>query len=218
MDPIRAINLGFVNAYLLEAGEGWVLIDAGVPQQWAQLDAQLAQAGVTPENLRLVVVTHGDFDHIGCCAALKKKYHVKIAMHPADAGMARTGVAAKRRSRRLLGRLFLWFSGFVRGSFPTFEPDVRLRDGQDLAKYGLAAKVIHTPGHTKGSIAVLTASGALFPGDTVGNQGRPDSALYIENDQELRQSIALLKGLGARVVYPGHGSPFGPEELAAIKD
>jgi glyoxylase-like metal-dependent hydrolase (beta-lactamase superfamily II) len=102
------------------------------------------------------------------------------------------------------------------GNFRRFEPDILLEDGQELSGYGLAARVIHTPGHTKGSIAVLTTDGQLFPGDTVSNRRKPEGASFIENGQELHDSLMILKGTKARMVYPGHGKPFAFESLASI--
>jgi len=53
------------------------------------------------------------------------------------------------------------------GKFECFQPDLVMEDEQELADYGFAAKVLHTPGHTKGSIAILTDDGKLFVGDTL---------------------------------------------------
>jgi hydroxyacylglutathione hydrolase len=77
-----------------------------------------------------------------------------------------------------------------------------------FAEYGLAARVIHTPGHTQGSIAILTANGRIFVGDTVSNRSKPDSTPFIENEQELHDSLKILKGAKACIFYPGHGKPF----------
>jgi hydroxyacylglutathione hydrolase len=215
----QLIDLGFVNAYLLKAADGYILIDTGVSQQWSRLESELLQAGCLPSRLKLVVITHGDFDHTGNCAELKRKYHVKIAMHSGDVQMVKTGLPlpVKRKARGLRGKLFLWLGRRMIGNFPVFEPDIILEDGQDLSEYGLAARVIYTPGHTKGSIAVLTADGRLFAGDTFSNRGKPAGAPFIANKEELRNSIAALKRTQAHTVYPGHGKPFAFDELASIR-
>src|SRR5271157_1801044 len=87
-EKIKIIELEFVNAYLLKARDAFVLVDTGLPHQWAALESALASAGCLPGNLKLVVITHGDWDHIGNCKKLQEKYHAKIAMHPGDAVMA----------------------------------------------------------------------------------------------------------------------------------
>jgi hydroxyacylglutathione hydrolase len=212
----QLIDLGFVNVFLVKAGVGYILIDTGISQQWSHLETELLQAGVLPTQLKLVIITHGDFDHTGNCAELRQKYRVKIAMHSGDVEMVKTGRHVKRQARGVLSKLFLWLGMRMSGDFHRFEPDILLEDGQDLTEYGLAARVIHTPGHTKGSIAVLTTDGQLFAGDTVSNRSKPDSAPFIENEQELHESLLILKGTKARLVYPGHGKPFAFEALASI--
>lgn len=210
------INLGFVNVFLVKTDDGFILIDTGVAQKWAQLESELLQAGCLPDKLKLVIVTHGDFDHTGNCAELKQKYGAKIAMHPADLEMAKNGMRAKRHGKGFISNLLLKLTGRMGGDFRTFEPDIFLEDGQRLDEYDFAAKVLHTPGHTKGSISILTDSGELFCGDTFGNYTKPASAPFIENDKELQHSIAVLKGTDAHIVYSGHGKPFPFEVVSSI--
>lgn len=220
-EDTKVINLDFVNAYLVKANQGYILIDTGLPMHWSRLEKQLLDAGCLPDQLRLVVITHGDTDHEGNCAELQKNYHAKVAIHDGDLEMVRTGKPVKRKIRGLRGRLFrlLGMIGLRRRgmAFSTFEPDIILKDGQELSEYGLSARVIHTPGHTKGSIAILTSDGRLFIGDTISNRKEPASAPYIENAGELQRSISALKKLNAHTIYPGHGTPFEFKLLASVK-
>lgn len=217
-DEAQRIDLGFVNAYLIPAADGYILIDTGMPQQWGRLEAELVQMGCLPDNLRLVIITHGDFDHTGNCARLQRKYQARVAMHSGDLAMVTTGAPVDRTARGVMGKLFLSLGKLAGGrtGFDTFQPDLLLEDGQDLSEYGLAARVIHTPGHTKGSVAILTENRLLFVGDSLSNRTRPDSAPFIQDFRELRDSIARLKGLDARMIYPGHGKPFPFEDMQSI--
>lgn len=97
--------------------------------------------------------------------------------------------------------------------FDKFKPEIFLHDGQGLHEYGFNAKIIHVPGHTKGSIAVLTNQGDLFAGDTLVNYRKPHTAIIVENPDDLRESLEKLKKLNVRKVYPGHGKPFSMEDL-----
>jgi hydroxyacylglutathione hydrolase len=216
---VQVIDLGFVNAFLVGAGDGYVLIDTGIGQQWAQLESALLKAGCLPGKLKLVLITHGDFDHTGNCSRLQKKYQAKVAMHLGDVAMVKTGVVPERETRGWAMRLLMVVARLFSpsGSFETFEPDLLLENGQSLADYGLAAKVIHTPGHTKGEIALLTEQGQLFPGDTVGNRGRPSGAPFVDDFEQLRTSLETLKSLPVTTVYPGHGKPFAGEALKAVR-
>jgi glyoxylase-like metal-dependent hydrolase (beta-lactamase superfamily II) len=209
-EKIKIIELGFVNAFLVRTKNVFVLIDTGLTQQWEKLQIELTSAGCLPDKLKLVVITHGDFDHTGNCAKLQEKYKAKIAMHQDDSFMVENGVFLKRKIRTLLGRIIILLSRLRhrRVSFNKFKPDIFLRDGQSLKEYGFDAKVIHLPGHTKGSIGILTDEGNLFAGDTLVNSTKPDIAIFINNVQELKNSISKLKKMNIKKVYPGHGKIF----------
>ncbi len=174
---ISTINLSGVNAYLLAAEDGVVLFDTGTASKRASLQQALASAGCRPGNLKLAILSHGDVDHAGNAAWLRAEYATRIAMGCDDAGMVERGDMNWNRKARpdrtsLLGRLIMplskvmtLFSGPER--FETFAPDLCLEDGQDLGAYGLEARVLHLPGHSRGSIGILTADGALLCGDLV---------------------------------------------------
>lgn len=211
-DPL-VINFGFVNAFLMRAGDGFILIDTGIAQKWSHLETELVRAGCLPDKLRLVIVTHGDFDHAGNCAELQRKYGAKIAMHPGDLDMVRTGEPPKRKVKGVVGRMLIWVGGKMVKGFVTFKPDILLEDGQVISGYGLTARVIHTPGHTKGSIALLTDDGRLFVGDTLSNRLRPCFPPLVEDEEALHKSLDALKRTAAHAVFPGHGRTFTFEEL-----
>ena len=209
-DKIKIIELDFVKAFLVKAKDGFVLIDTGMPYHWERLEAELIATGCLPSKLKLVIITHGDRDHIGNCAKLQEKYKAKIAMHEADAFIAEDGVFLKRKVRTLAGRILILLSKLRRQkiTLQKFKPDILLKDGQDLEEYEFRAKIIHLPGHTKGSIGILTEEGDLFAGDTFVNSKKPDIAIFIDNFQELKNSVEKLKKLSIKKIYPGHGKPF----------
>lgn len=212
----HVINLGFVNAFLLNSPDGCILIDTGVAGQWTELENELFRAGCLPDRLKLVIITHGDFDHTGNCAELQRKYGAKIAMHAGDVDMVKTGILVKRKINGVMGRLLMWIGGRAIRDFTTFQPDILLEDGQVISLYGLTAKIIHTPGHTRGSIALLTDDGGLFIGDTLSNRFHPGVPPLIENEEQFYKSLDVLRRTGAKIVYPGHGRPFPFEDLVSV--
>jgi glyoxylase-like metal-dependent hydrolase (beta-lactamase superfamily II) len=218
-EDIKLIQLSFVNAFLVKTKEGFVLIDTGLISQWEKLERALMAAGCVPGNLKLVVLTHGDADHAGNGKRFQEKYHVKIAMHKDDYSIIETGFSGKRKIKHLAMRIMFWVVSILRKlrknqiNRSRFKPDILLRDGQGLQEYGLNAHVVHIPGHTKGSIAILTDQGDLFAGDTLVNMRKPVTATIIENEAELKESIEKLLKLNIQTVYPGHGRPFLMESL-----
>jgi len=204
---ITSINLGIVNCFLIDSEAGFFLVDSGLALRRKALEGALLSAGCQPSDLRLALITHGDLDHIGNCAYLQQNYGVKIAMHPADAGMAERGDMGVGRHVTGTRKLIFKFLPFLLAYRP-FSPDLLLNDKDDLNAWGLDAQVYHLPGHSSGSIGILTAEGDLFCGDLL--YGSPDPSLHFIVDQpDLAQtSIERLKTLGVRTVYPGHGGPF----------
>jgi len=68
---IRTIYFGWVNCYLIKSDTGYILIDTGFSTKRTDLEKKLESAGCQPGNLKLIVITHGDFDHIGNCTYLR---------------------------------------------------------------------------------------------------------------------------------------------------
>ena len=206
----------FVNAFLIKVNDGFILIDTGLSMFWEKLENELIAAGCLPDKLKIVIITHGDFDHTGNCAKLQEKYKCKIAMHKDDSNMAENGVLQKRKVKKLAAKIFIIIRKLKRRkfTFEKFKPDIYLTDGQDLSEYGLDAKVIHIPGHTKGSIGIITNDGILFSGDIFTNRKKPDTATYIENSDDLKNSYTKLRTMNIKTIYPGHGNPFELEHIA----
>ena len=217
-DAIKVIGLDFVNAFLLKTEDGYMLIDTGLPDLWEKLEEELISVGCLPDQLKLVIITHGDWDHAGNAGRLREKYNIRVAMHPGDVNQVENGVILKRKVSPLLHRLLFTIMMLRRKlqknkmSFPKFKPDILLSDGQSLEEYGSTAKVIHIPGHTPGSIGVITDEGDLFAGDTFTNRKKPGAAGIVENSGQLKHSLDKLRKMNIKTVYPGHGKPFLMEE------
>jgi hydroxyacylglutathione hydrolase len=208
------LRMGKVNCYLIQTSAGHILIDTGGSNVRKELHRELESAGCMPSSLKLVILTHGDFDHIGNAAYLRSVFGAKIAMHRDDSGMAERGdmFVNRKKPNILIRALIPLFTGF--GTSERFTPDVLLDEGYDLSQHGLEAKVISLPGHSKGSIGMLTASGELFCGDLFENTKGPVLNSLIDDPTAANASVANLEGLKIRRVYPGHGQPFAMEQLA----
>ena len=206
-------GLGSVNCYLIETEAGFILIDTGCSNKRAELEKRLESAGCRPGDLKLIVLTHGDFDHAGNAAYLRKKFGARIAMHHGDSGMVERGDMFwnRRRGNILLGTIARILFRF--GRKERFSPDLYVDEGYDLSEYGLDAKVLHLPGHSKGSIGILTADGDLFCGDLFENRDKPVLSSIMDDLTAAKASVEKLKALKIRTVYPGHGKPFLMEEL-----
>ncbi len=207
---IKTIDLG-ANAYLIKTDAGYFLIDTGISNQRGDLEKELVAAGCKPGNLKLIILTHGDSDHAGNCAYLHQKYAASIAAHRSESNMVERGdMLAGRKNPPLLARIIFPF--FRLSASARFKPDIFVEDGASLSDYGLDARVLHLPGHTQGSIGILTAAGDLFCGDLLINVSDKPSTRFIDDWTAFDASIGKLKRYNVITVYPGHGKPF-PMEL-----
>jgi glyoxylase-like metal-dependent hydrolase (beta-lactamase superfamily II) len=204
---VHLIPNGFVNAYLIVDPDGLTLIDAGMASNGKAILDYIAGLGRSPADLRRLLVTHADQDHVGALAALKAASGARIACGAADA----EAIAAGRSSRELkLGFLMKLVMGLFELLFKTVPAPVddRLADGQVLPVLG-GLRVLATPGHTPGHVSFFApAAGILFSGDSIiSEKGRLIvSRLRATWDAAQAQASARAQAaLGATIVCPGHG-------------
>ena len=217
MNEINIIALKKVNCYLIKCNDGYILIDSGYTKNRTQVQAKIEDLGCKPGALKLILVTHGDFDHVGNVVYLQKKYGGKVAMHRGDLGMAEHGNMFWNRNginivlKKLIQAILILFRLKLKKA-NRFTPDIFLVDGEDLSDYGFNAKVIHFPGHSKGSIGFITSNGDLFCGDLLENLKKPVKVSLVDNKDDFKASISKLKEISIKKIYPGHGEPFSIED------
>ena len=164
-----------------------IAVDTAIPSL-AWISDELAERGWT---LKLIVSSHGHWDHIGDNAAVAAHTEAEIAVHPADRD-------------RLMDPQPVWAPFDI----PPSVPAVDLAEGGSIRFGEVVLEVLHTPGHTEGSVCLLsTDAGVLLSGDTLfaGGWGRVD--LPGGSPEAMVESIARLAGLEDRYgVLPGHGA------------
>jgi glyoxylase-like metal-dependent hydrolase (beta-lactamase superfamily II) len=139
-----------------------------------------------------IILTHSHYDHTAALDQLRLPDSTKIMMHEADAKERGTSASA---------------ANFFGARAPRFQVDTLLKDGTRIDLGDSVLRVIHTPGHTPGSICLYEDhSKSLFSGDTVfpyGGIGRTD--LLGGSSHDLVRSISRLANLEVSILYPGHG-------------
>jgi glyoxylase-like metal-dependent hydrolase (beta-lactamase superfamily II) len=216
---IIPVTLGFDQCYLLQAG-GAVLVDAGVPGKAGTFAKALERAVISPRDVKLIVLTHGHWDHIGSARDIQKLTGARLAMHEREAPWLENAFAHRPPGAtawgRILGGILSLCMPFVR--IPACSVDLKLgNEGLSLAVYGIPGKVLHTPGHSAGSVSVLLDSGEAFVGDLAMNgfplRLTPGFPIFAEDMATLRESWRLLLAQGARMIYPAHGKPFSADVM-----
>lgn len=225
---LHRIGSDHVNVYFVTDERGITLIDAGVAGQWKELVAELAAIGRSVDEIRALLLTHGDTDHLGFAERLRRDHRVPAYVHEADAPRARGEVKpqtswGKVKIGPLLG--FLWYAGVRGGLRTTYLKEVRtLRGGETLDLPG-SPRVIPLPGHSPGSVAYhLPSVDAVFVGDALttrdvltGVRG-PQPAPFTDDVAEAVASLDVLEGLErANWVLPGHGPPWSGGAADAVR-
>ncbi len=214
-EVVKTLDLD-ANGYLVRTDMGYFLIDTGVANKRADLEKELECTGCQPGNLKLIILTHGDSDHAGNCAYLREKYAVSIAMHRSESQAVESGdMFLSRKTKSLLQRIVFPFKQLSVSD--RFKPDFYVENGDTLARYGFDAQVLHLPGHTQGSIGVLTTDGELFCGDLlINDSGKPGTPSSIDDWAAFDASIEKLKSYKINTVYPGHGKSFSMEQFMRL--
>ena len=197
-----------VNVYAVR-GKRTVLVDTGTPGMADAILAGLAKLGVREEEIGLILLTHGHPDHAGSAAELKQRLGVPLAIHRDEAHWLRAGRSEGTPIPvRPLGYLL---KPLVKPEFPACEPDILLEEGQRLDDYGLDARLLHTPGHSPGSLSFLFPNGDCIAGDVMAGgfvrENRPDYPFFLDDRAILHQSIARLVAEVPGRLYFGHGQP-----------
>jgi glyoxylase-like metal-dependent hydrolase (beta-lactamase superfamily II) len=231
-DGIHRLTQGVVNFYLVADGGKLTLIDAGAPEDWDVFAREVASLGRTLEDLDAVLLTHAHSDHTGFAERARAQAHATVRIHRADEAMARTGRVSKNQagvSRYLLRpEAYRTLFGLMRRKGLKIVPIHEVStfdDGETLDVPG-RPRVVHVPGHTDGSCAILLEGrSVLITGDALatrnpltgrtGPQIAPDG-LNRDSDLALR-SLDVLLPLHADLVLPGHGEPFTDGIAEAVR-
>lgn len=227
-EGLHRIGSDIVNSYLVVDAGGVTIIDAGLPRYWKLLNDELAGIGRTLDDVRALILTHGDSDHIGFAARLSREKGIPAYLHPADDDRARLEVKKPSsgwgpiKAGPLAG--FLWYSAREGGLRIRPAGELRaIEDGRVLDVPG-SPRIIHVPGHTPGSVAVHVPScDALFLGDTMttrnvltGATGPKPAPFTLEPGQALA-SLDRIEGVDATWVLPGHGPAWDGGVTEAVR-
>ena len=225
---LHRLGSSLVNSYLVDEAGQVTIFDAGLPGYWRDLPAELAAMGRSLDDVRAVVLTHGDTDHVGFAERLRRERGVPVYVHELDAARARGEVKKPNsgwgplRIRPLLG--FLVYAGRRGGLRVPPLTEVRtFGDGATLDVPG-TPRVIHLPGHTPGSVALhVPGVDAIFVGDALttrsvltGDMGPRLAPFTLEPAQAL-SALARLDDLEVTWVLPGHGEAWGGGLTEALR-
>lgn len=188
-------------AYLVDGGIELALIDSGAGHSFSRIDTNIREGGFDPRKLKYLVATHAHIDHVGSLAAFREEYGAKVVAHKLDVMGIESGQGIGAE-----------FYGVEYHPCPV---DLPVEDGRELMVGRHRLKLVHIPGHTPGSMAVvldLKGKRVLFGQDIHG----PYMRAWGADPVKARVSLQRLLDLKADILCEGH---FGIEQPAgAVRD
>lgn len=175
-----------VNCYIVDVDNNAIIIDPG--SGFEEIEKYLSSKGLNPLT---IINTHGHYDHIGAVNQLLEKYEIDFYIH--------------QQEERYLKDCDFNLSLMVAQKAYRVN-DYKIIDSKAVKFFaGLGLEILHTPGHTPGSISIM-GNGWLFCGDLLFKQAAGRTDLPGGDSRELKNSLKKIRKMDRNlVIYPGHG-------------
>jgi glyoxylase-like metal-dependent hydrolase (beta-lactamase superfamily II) len=213
---IYQVLKGRSNSFLINQGNKYILIDTGRKNSWKELSGKLDEF-LGKNKLSYLILTHTHFDHVENANRLKNKYNCKIIVQEGEADYLKHGNAPLPKGTNLA-------TGFIVDIFRTrfqqyykyepADPDIIVSEKHDLNHFGFNAYIIHTPGHSKGSMSIIFDNEIVLVGDTL--FGVFKNSIYppfADAPETMVQSWSKLLETDCKLFLPGHGKGINRELL-----
>jgi len=203
------------NSYLIQVDEGITVVDTGMPGNTSKILEYVESIGRHSSDVKTIVLTHSDIDHVGSTAKLKDATRAEVAIHEADAPRL-SGEKELKKVNGAMGLVLRVIGSFIR--FQRLKADTLLKDSDVIS--GLI--VIHTPGHTDGSICLYLPGRALFVGDALATDPKRTLSLprkaTCADFKLAKESLRKIAPLEYSVLLPGHGPPIEQNASKATRE
>jgi glyoxylase-like metal-dependent hydrolase (beta-lactamase superfamily II) len=205
---ITQILSGRSNVFLLTKGEKQILIDTSPGFMWGLLRKRLSELNIN--HLDYLILTHAHFDHAANAQRIKEFYKPSVIIHRSEAENLANGVNTITSGTNIIYRFLTKFMATSWMTLLNYEPcsyDYTVDTEFDLSGMGFNAFILHTPGHTKGSISVIVDNEIAIVGDCM--FGVYKSSVFppvAEDPKEMIKSWRKLLETDCQVFIPSHGS------------
>lgn len=212
----QLVNVGtsYTRVYAIEGDGGVVLVDAHNPGNAPAILDRLERAGIDPDRVTAIVLTHGHPDHAGSATALADLLDVPIVAGALEAEYLASG-SVELHPTGSRGRLI---QHVVKKSFPPVVIDVPVEDTIDLSVYGVHAIARVVGGHTPGSLVVDLGDGRVLSGDLIRSRlfrhHRPTLHFFQDDPAEAHDALRDQLAAGATTFLPAHGGALAAADVS----
>ena len=212
VDGIHQVDGVNCNVYLVEDADKLILIDTGLPRSDKKIVKYIESLVRKPTDVSTIVLTHFHIDHVGSAKKMKELTNAQVAVHEADADF----VAGKKSPPKPTNLMFAALSSVFKAA--PVEPELLLKDGDKVGRL----IVIHTPGHSEGSISLLDVERkVMFVGDAlrfVDGKIVTSPAQFTLDVDKAKESIGKISSFEFDVMLGGHGEPLRGNGSQKMKD
>ena len=219
MEEYIIFDFGFTKIFLLRTEKGYIQFDTGYKSDFKKYLKLLDEHNIDPKEIKLIVVNHAHFDHVGALKEVKELTGAQVLVHTKEAKYIRQGVSAAVKPLNLRNKILFKFLPKSITFYDPVEPDILIKDDFPLQEYGINAKVIHTPGHTAGTISIITAKGNAIVGCSVHGfplRLRPGLPTVAKDIDQVVSSWKRILDEGAVNLLSSHGKPLSIEKMKKI--
>ncbi|OCL26749.1 hypothetical protein U472_10300 [Orenia metallireducens] len=192
-------------------------MDAGVKNKSKNLIRALDKLNADISEIKLIIITHVHYDHVGSLNDIQKKSQAPVLVHKSEEKLLALGATEFPKGTAVFSKAISKFANrFLRsqGEFRNVKADIIIEDSFKLSDYGVEGEIIHTPGHTEGSLSIIIDNKYCIVGDSLFNLF-PNNLYppFANDEEELLKSWRRIKEYQCQTYYPGHGRSFTREEF-----
>ena len=213
---IYQILEGRSNSFLINSQNNYILIDTGRANSWEKLSSKLDEI-LGKNKLSGLILTHTHFDHVENAAKIKEKYKSRIIVHQSELEYIMQGNSPLPKGSNLATGFMVNVLGKKLQSKYQYEkvnPDIIVGEKYDLIDFGFNAHIIHTPGHSKGSMSIIIDNEIAIVGDAMfgifGNSVYPP---FADDPDTMVKSWNKLTNTSCDLFLPGHGKEISRKLL-----
>lgn len=221
MNEMKTLHLKGANGYLINSEKGWILVDTGDRKGFKILKTALNKYKLTPQDIRYVLITHHHSDHAGNLREFLSASEADVIAHIGEKQFLFDGVTEiggyYNRKVMIIGKIINLMNNHL---YPNIRDMgsrihwVKEERSDMLKKLGVCAELIHTPGHTPGSISIIFENGDCICGDAAMNMLTTPFPLVAFDYDQVRKSWKILMENGAKTFYSGHGEPLNADVIS----
>lgn len=205
---IIQILSGRSNVFLVTNGQGNILVDTSPAFMWETLQKRLDRLGIN--RIDLLFLTHSHFDHAANASRIQEKYNARVIIHRSETVYLATGDNILPTGTNPFSRFLVRLLARKFRSFALYQPcnsDYAIDNMLDLSQFGFSAYLIHTPGHTPGSVSLIIDDEIALVGDTMfGIFFWTVFPPFASDEKQMFNSWEKLLETNCRLFIPSHGS------------